>query len=103
MHLGSDKMTKFKVYNYSESFYLPHLLKHTTFWVIYMSRISEKPSTSYHLWGKSKFESFYPPNVHWYTSFYIGKIPKSLTNEFNSVNNEILYNPISQIEKKNFP
>ena len=44
-------------------------------------------------------ESFYPPNVHWYTSFYIGKISKSLTNEFNSVNDEILWNPISQIGK----
>ena len=44
-------------------------------------------------------ESFYPPNVHWYTSFYIGKISKSLTNEFNLVNDEILWNPISQIGK----
>ena len=67
--------------------------------MICKSRISEKPSTSYHLWGKSKLESFYPPNVHWYTSFYIGKISKSLTNEFNSVNDEILWNPISQIGK----
>ena len=47
-------MTKFKVYNYSESFYFPHLPKHTTYWVIYMSRNSENPSTSHHLEGKSK-------------------------------------------------
>ena len=84
---------------HTETFFLPHLPKHTSYWVIYMSRNGEKSSTSHHLGGKSKLGTFYPPNVYWYTSFYIGKISKSLTNEFNSVNDEILWNPISQIGK----
>ena len=84
---------------HTETFFLPYLPKHTSYWVIYMSRNGEKSSTSHHLEGKSKLGTFYPPNVYWYTSFYIGKISKSLTNEFNSVNDEILWNPISQIGK----
>ena len=99
MHLGSDKMTKFKVYNYSESFYLPHLPKHTTYWVIYMSRNGENPSTSHHLEGKSKSGSFYPPNGVWYTTFCNRYLPKYLVNEFVSVNYETLWNPTYQIRK----
>ena len=91
MHLGSDKMTKFKVYNYSESFYLPHLPKHTTYWVIYVFRNSENPYTNHHLEGKSKSGSFYPQNRVWYTTFF--------NRYFDSVNHEILWNPISQIGK----
>ena len=88
--LRCDKMTKFQVYNYSESFYLPHLLKYTTFWVSYMSRISKNPSTSHHLEGKSKSGSFYPPIGVWYTTFRNRYFPKYLGNEFDSVNHEIL-------------
>ena len=84
---------------YTESFYLPHLPKHTTFQVIYMSRISENPSTSHHLEGKSKSGSFYPPNEVWYTTFCIRYLPKYLVNEFVSVNYETLWNPTSQIRK----
>ena len=82
MHLGSDKMTKFKVYNYSESFYLPHLPKHTTYWVIYVFRNSENPYTNHHLEGKSKSGSFYPQNGVWYTTFRDRYFPKYLGNEF---------------------
>ena len=99
MHLGSDKMTKFKVYNYSESFYLPHLPKHTTYWVIYVFRNSENSYTNHHLEGKSKSGSFYPRNGVWYTTFCNRYLPKYLGNEFDSVNHEILWNPTSQIRK----
>ena len=74
----------------TESFYLPHLPKHTTYWVIYMSRNSENHSTSHHLEGKSKSGSFYPPNGVWYTTFCNRYLPKYLGNEFVSVNYETL-------------
>ena len=92
-------MTKFKVYNYSESFYLPHLPKHTTYWVIYMSRNGENPSTNHHLEGKSKSGSFYPPNGVWYTTYCNRYLPKYLGNGFVSVNYETQWNPTSQMGK----
>ena len=92
-------MTKFKVYNYSESFYLPHLPKHTTYWVIYVFRNSENSYTNHHLEGKSKSGSFYPPNGVWYTTFCNRYLPNYLGNEFVSVNYETLWNPTSQIRK----
>ena len=82
-----------------ESFYLPHLPKNTTFQLIHMSRISENPSISHHLEGKSKSGSFYPQNGVWYTTFCNRYFPKYLGNEFDSVNHEILWNPTSQIGK----
>ena len=92
-------MTKFKVYNHIVSFYLPHLPKHTTYWVIYMSRNSVNPSTSHHLEGNSKSGSYYPPIGVWYTLFCNRYFSKYLGNEFDSVNHEILWNPTSQIGK----
>ena len=83
----------------TESFYLPHLPKHITFQLIHISRISENPSISHHLEGKSKTGSFYPLIGVWYTTFRNRYFPKYLGNEFDSVNYEILWNPTSQIGK----
>ena len=82
-----------------ESFYLPHLPKNTTFQLIHMSRISENPSISHHLEGKSKSGSFYPQNGVWYTTFCNRYLPKYLGIGFVSVNYEKLRNPTSHIRK----
>ena len=83
----------------TETFFLPHLPKHTSYWVIYMSRNGENPSTDHHLEGKSKSGSFYPPNGVWYTTFCNRYLPKYLGIGFVSVNYEKLWNPTSQIRK----
>ena len=64
-----------------------------------MFRISENPSTSHHLEGKSKSGSFYPPNGVWYTTFCNSYLPKYLGNGFVSVNYEKLGNLTSQIRQ----
>ena len=66
----------------------PHLLNHTWYIAIYISRCHAKLSTSHHFGGKSQSGTVYPPNRYLFTILVNEYFLKSYTNEFIWVNCE---------------